>query len=77
MKFYNHPKMVIAQPEGEAPILGIAYKDEIICCCCGGVYDKYDNCIILQEIDWYNIPEEMPVPELDVAIGNFYELDEG
>ena len=43
-KYFDEPKQVIfADPDNEGEWLaGIAYKDEIICACCGGVFEIED-----------------------------------
>ena len=68
--YYKYPEMVIAQPTGEAPILAIAFKEQYICCCCGGVYEK-DEVTVLQELGWYNIVDELIVPAYEQAIHDF------
>ena len=39
--YFNHPKQIVfADPDNvENWIVGIAYKDEIICACCGNVFN--------------------------------------
>ena len=43
-KYFDEPKQVIfADPDNEGEWLsGIAYKDEIICGCCGGIFEIED-----------------------------------
>ncbi len=44
MQYFDRPKQVVfADPDNAGEwITGIAYKDEIICGCCGGVFDIDD-----------------------------------
>ena len=42
--YFDEPKQVVfADPDNEGEwLVGIAYKDEIICACCGGVFEIED-----------------------------------
>ncbi len=42
--YFDRPKQVVfADPDNPGEwIVGIAYKDEIICACCGGIFDIDD-----------------------------------
>lgn len=68
-KFYDRPTMVIfdenlAVDSDEIVYQsGIAYHDEIICACCGGVFEL-DEVEILKELSWINIREEVGGDEL-------------
>ena len=44
MPYFNRPTQVVfADPDNAGEwIVGIAYKDEIICACCGGIFDISD-----------------------------------
>ena len=44
MDYFDEPKQVMfADPDNEGEwLVGIAYKDEIICACCGGVFEVAD-----------------------------------
>jgi hypothetical protein len=55
--WYEKPTQVIFIPVGECPCVGIAYRDEIICLCCGGVYDL-NECLIAHEYEWISLHEE-------------------
>ena len=36
---------------------GIAFKDKIICACCGGTVDLDEDIYIFEEFDWIDISE--------------------
>ena len=55
--WYEKPTQVIFIPVGECPCVGIAYRDEVICLCCGGVYDL-SECLIAYEYEWISLHEE-------------------
>ena len=39
-RYFDRPKQVMFyEAENDEWIVGIAYKDEIICACCGGIFD--------------------------------------
>ena len=43
-KYFDEPKQVVfADPDNEGEwLVGIAYKDEIVCACCGGIFEIED-----------------------------------
>ena len=49
--WYEKPTQVIFIPQGECPCAGIAYRDEVICSCCGGVF-CIDEVLIVKEYPW-------------------------
>lgn len=55
--FYSIPVQVrfsFVNDDGEEEILyGIAYKDEVICACCGGVFE-IEEVTILDDFPWAN-----------------------
>ena len=55
--WYEKPTQVIFIPEGECPCVGIAYRDEVICLCCGGIFDL-NECLIAYEYEWISLYEE-------------------
>ena len=57
IRWYEKPTQVIFIPEGECPCVGIAYRDEVICTCCGGVYDL-EECLIAHEYEWISLRDE-------------------
>ena len=66
-QYFDEPKQVVfADPDNSGKwLVGIAYKDEIICACCGGIFDIGDvidaahedgvKCAIYEYHDWINI----------------------
>ena len=75
-QYFDRPKQVIfVDPDNAGEwIVGIAYKDEIICACCGGIFDIDDvidqatadgvmNPIYSYE-DWNDISYEITGDEL-------------
>ena len=50
-RWYEIPTQVIFIPQGECPCAGIAYRDEVICGCCGGVFCM-DEVLIVKEYPW-------------------------
>ena len=79
--FYNTPVQVIfVDPTDEDSIIwksGIAYLDEVICGCCGSVFDITDI-ISMEDIcghetlfeydDWINISDEIKGDELPAGL---------
>lgn len=56
-KYFDRPTQVIfAEPGGDGWNAGIAYKDEIICGCCGGIFE-------IEEIYNFNEDIDMPIHE--------------
>ncbi len=84
-KYYNEPKQVIfADPDNEGEwLVGIAYKDEIICACCGGVFEienviesvEDSNKAIFQYDYWNDISEEIKGGELPYGFAEATGLD--
>ena len=68
-KYFDKPTQVMfADPDNEGKWLaGIAYKNEIICACCGGVYEIEDILEFAKESDkvifpydsWYDISDSV------------------
>ena len=56
--YFEQPTQVIAVPQGEAPIMGIAYGNDIICACCGGVYRVDEVELVKVYKDWQDLVEE-------------------
>lgn len=92
--FYKRPTQVVfADPDNPGVwISGIAYRDEIICGCCGGVVSIDDviemaredgvNCAIHEYHDWSNIADEIVGGELPETLGcnengEIYEISDG
>ena len=93
--YFNNPTQVIfADPENPGEWLcGIAYRDVIICSCCGGVFDIDEviemvrkdgvNCAIHVYPEWVDITDEIVGGELPETLdrnenGEIYEVsDEG
>ena len=76
MNYFDEPKQVMfADPDNEGEwIVGIAYKDEIICACCGGVFEVAD---VLEAVpegkqaifpyeDWADISAEIVFPKVSL-----------
>lgn len=38
---------------------GIAYHDEIICACCGLIFEMREDIVIEKELPWVNLCEEI------------------
>lgn len=51
---------------------GIAYHDEIICGCCGGIFDNFNEIEIEQELLWISLVEEIAPDEAYGVIENVY-----
>ena len=66
-KWYDTPTQVIFIPQGECPCAGIAYHDEVICGCCGGVFCM-DEVLIVKEYPWETLH--------DAIIGGDQDFDE-
>lgn len=66
-KWYEIPTQVIFIPNGECPCVGIAYRDEVICSCCGGVFCM-DEVLIVKEYTWETLH--------DAIIGGDEDFDE-
>ena len=75
--WYQVPTQVIFIPEGEAPCVGIAYRDEVICSCCGGVYEL-SECKIVHEYEWITLHDAIvgDDEEYDKIYDEFYANDE-
>lgn len=59
MMYFDYPTQVLFHLEAdEKPdrSAGIAYRDEIICCCCGAV-NKVEDCDEILPLSWVNIQE--------------------
>lgn len=58
MKTYALPTQVLFwnETDKKTVLTGIAYKDEIICADCGGIF-KMSGCTILQELEWIDFSE--------------------
>jgi hypothetical protein len=63
MRFYEYPTQVAFLIAGEDGNIersaGIAYKDEIICGCCGCVFGLNEILEITDEYTWINFIEEI------------------
>ena len=82
--YFDRPKQVVfADPDNPGEwIVGIAYKDEIICACCGGIFDIDDvigqakldgrRCAIYPYEDWIDVASEISGGECP----NGLELDD-
>lgn len=38
---------------------GIAYGDQIICACCGGIFEMEEDAVIEKELPWVSLCEEI------------------
>lgn len=90
MQYFDKPTQVVfADPDNEGEwIVGIAYKDEIICGCCGGVFDISDVVDMAAEAgvkhpiyaytDWMDIAAEITGGELPEGLerNDDYEIYE-
>lgn len=60
--YFDVPMQVIFEstdPDGELHTnTGIAYKDEIICLCCGGVFEVSEIKILGESFWWYEMSGE-------------------
>ena len=75
-RYFDRPKQVMFfEAENQEWCVGIAYKDEIICACCGGifnideVYELADDLGIEEAVhpyeNWCNIKDEVAGGERD------------
>ena len=59
--YYYEPTMVkFEDPDSDGWLYGIAYKEEIICACCGGIFEIVDlnsDGLEIVELDWINFEE--------------------
>ncbi len=91
--YFDRPTQVIfADPDNPGEWLcGIAYRDEIICACCGGVFNIDDviemaredgvNCAIHEYHEWNDIADEIVGGELPETLdrnedGEIYEVSD-
>ena len=88
--YFDKPTQVVfADPDNEGEwIVGIAYKDEIICGCCGGIFDISDVVDMAAEAgikhpiyaytDWMDIAAEITGGELPEGLdrNDDYEIYE-
>lgn len=62
--FYDRPIMIKFTDtyDGEVDThVGIAYHDEIICACCGGIFEVDDECIeVIECLDWFDFSDFLP-----------------
>ena len=90
-QYFNRPAQVIfADPDNAGNwLIGIAYRDEIICACCGGIFNIGDvvdmaredgvRCAIHEYYDWSNIADEIMGDALPETLdcnedGEIYEV---
>ena len=63
--YYNVPTQVIFWSDGKEGMgRGIAYHNQIICACCGGIFrlDDDDKTVkILKEMDWVDFSEYIDI----------------
>lgn len=67
--YYNVPTRVIFWSDGKEGmgrglLIGIAYHNQIICACCGGIFrlDDDDKTVkILKEMDWVDFSEYIDI----------------
>lgn len=57
--FYDIPTQVRFQDLDETIGYGIAYKDVIICGCCGGTIPLDEEVTILEELLWISLKDEI------------------
>ena len=91
--YFDRPTQVVfADPDNPGEWLsGIAYRDEIICGCCGGVFSIDDviemaresgvNCAIHEYREWNDIADEIVGGELPETLdrnedGDIYEVSD-
>lgn len=59
--YYYEPTMVkFEDPDNDEWLYGIAYKEEIICACCGSAFDieeLNEDGLEIVEMDWINLVE--------------------
>ena len=65
-RFFDTPKQVVfSDPDNAGKWqVGIAYQDEIICACCGGLFEIEEIDIIHAYADWVDIATEIVGGEL-------------
>ena len=91
--YFERPKQVVfADPDNPGQwLVGIAFRDEIICSCCGGVFEIADVCQMAEEDgvktpiyiyeDWTDITDEIAGDALPVGLeynraeGKIVEVD--
>ena len=59
MKFYEKATQVKFREWDGNIGYGIAYRDEIICGCCGCIISLDDEVTILEELDWVSLKDEI------------------
>ena len=86
-QYFDRPTQVVfADPDNAGKwIVGIAYKDEIICGCCGGVFDIGDVVDMAAEVgvkhpiyayrDWNDIAAEITGDELPKGLERRYAYE--
>ena len=93
--YFDRPTQVVfADPDNPGSgewLVGIAYRDEIICGCCGGVFSIDDviemaredniNCAIHEYHEWNDIADEIVGGELPETLdrnenGEIYEVSD-
>jgi hypothetical protein len=90
--FHNPAQVIFADPENPGEWLcGIAYRDAIICSCCGGVFyidqvikiarEDGVNCAIHAYPEWVDITDEIVGGELPETLarnenGEIYEVSD-
>jgi hypothetical protein len=89
--YFDRPAQVVfADPDNPGEwLVGIAYQDEVICACCGGVFrideviemthENGVNCAIYVYPEWVDITNEIVGDELPEALdrnedGEIYEV---
>lgn len=55
-EYFDHPCMVIFKDDEDSTQAGIAYHDEIICACCGGVFETSEAHDI-KVVDWVDLTD--------------------
>ena len=58
---FDHPTMVKFHVEEEDDSIahgGIAFNQNIICGCCGGIFE-FDDCDMIETLSWTNISDEI------------------
>lgn len=56
--WYDIPTMVIYRDDEKEECVGIAYHDEVICLCCGGIAEL-EEITIVRELDWVDVSREV------------------
>jgi hypothetical protein len=57
-KYFDVPAQVIFEEDEKNQERGIAYKDEIICLCCGGIFEVNEVKILEVCSSWYEMSGE-------------------